>query len=299
MIKPTVSIVIVNFNSLHLVSDCVDSIIEFTSIPFEIIIVSNSEEAKIDVDSITEKHPTILFLSSGANLGFAKANNIGAQQANGDYLFFLNPDTVLINNAIDFLYSKIKSTPDIGIIGPSIFNSNGNQEASISGHLSLFSIISLIIPLAKFFIPPKRLGGFYILEESDFVDVIHGSSMLISSELFNKVGGMNEEFFLYYEERDLCLKVKHKNKKVYFYNHAKLCHIGGGTSKNLFIPLEIEKHRSRKIFIRTYYPSLVFLNRLSGVLGYAMRFIFSSITLNQAKIKQFSSLFKWYLLVYK
>ena len=231
MSNPVVSIIIVNFNSLHLISDCIDSIIKFTSLPYEIIIVSNSEEDAFEVASITEKYPSICYLETGSNLGFAKANNIGAQRASGSFLFFLNPDTVLINNAIDLLHQKISQSSTIGIIGPAIFDPNGSQKPSIVGHITLTSLISLVLPFINFFIPKKYQGGYYTLKESEFVDVIHGSSMLISAELFTKVGSMNEEFFLYCEERDLCLKVEKANQKVYFFNKAKLEHIGGGASK--------------------------------------------------------------------
>ena len=295
----SVSIIIVNFHSLDLISDCVESIIKFTSVSYEIIVISNSDEKDSEINTITKKHPRVSYLSTGSNLGFAKANNIGAQKASGDFLFFLNPDTVLLNNAIDLLYQKISQSPEIGLIAPAVFDSKGNQEPTIIGHITPSSLISLALPIINFFISPKNQGRFYTLKESEFVDVVHGSSMLISSPLFTEVGAMNEDFFLYCEERDLCLKVEKANYKVYFFNKAKLEHIGGGSSKNLFLPLEIEKHRSRRKFIQRHHSNLVFLNRISGILGYAFRVVLSVFTFNRFKIKQFGTLFYWYLFVYK
>ncbi|HCI70702.1 MAG TPA: glycosyltransferase family 2 protein, partial [Balneola sp.] len=108
MNKIQVSVVIVNFNSLSLISDCVDSIIEnCTSIDYEIIVVSNSDEEPSEINALKNKLPTITYLETGSNLGFAKANNIGAKKASGEYLFFLNPDTILINDVLDILYKKI------------------------------------------------------------------------------------------------------------------------------------------------------------------------------------------------
>lgn len=299
MNNPAVSVIIVNYNSLALISDCIDSIKTFTSVPFEIIIVSNSHEELVEIQTVKEKLPSINYIESGSNLGFSKANNIGANHAKGKYLFFLNPDTVLLNNAIDLLHDKIDQTPEIGLIGPAIFDSEGNQEPSVVGHISSSTLFSLAFPFLRFFLPPKHQEGFYSPNSSEFVDVVHGSSMMISSKLYNEVEGMDEDFFLYSEERDLCLKVAKTDHKVLFFNEAKVEHIGGGASENLFLPLEIEKHRSKKKLIRKNYPQLVILNKFCGILGYGFRTIFSVLTFNRFKIQQFGTLFYWYLFIYK
>jgi|TARA_R100000541_G_scaffold57270_2_gene67216 GT2 family glycosyltransferase len=298
--KIQVSVVIVNFNSLSLISDCVDSIIEnCTSTDYEIIVVSNSDEDPSEINALKNKLPTITYLETGSNLGFAKANNIGAKKASGEYLFFLNPDTILINDVLDIQYKKINRSPEIGLIGPAVFNQNGNQEPSVVSHITTLSLISLAFPFINFFISKKKQGSFYSLDKSAFVDVVHGSCMFISAKLYQNVGGMNEDFFLYSEERDLCLKIEKAGFRVFFYYDAQINHIGGGTSKNLFLPLEIEKHRSKKKLIQLYYPHLVFLNKICGIIGYGIRTVVKVVSFNKFKARQFGTLFFWYLFKYK
>jgi hypothetical protein len=296
---PKVSVIIVNFNSLPLISECISSISDNTSIDHEIIVVSNSDESRSEIDSFLKKNPSVNFSATGSNLGFAKANNIGAKKASGEYLFFLNPDTLLINEAIDLLYQKIKTSSDIGLLGPAIFDSSGTPEPSIVAHISVLSLISLAFPFLYLFISQKSRGAFYSLEEPGYVDVVHGSSMFIPSKLYEEVGGMDEDFFLYSEERDLCLKVAQCNYKVFYFNEAKVEHMGGGASENLFLPLEIEKHRSKKKLIKKYYPNLVFLNRLCGIIGYGTRSVIKALSFDKVKTKQFTTLFNWYLFKYK
>ncbi|MDR9418371.1 glycosyltransferase family 2 protein [Gracilimonas sp.] len=296
-----VSVIIVNYHSLDDVNDCIKSILEQTtsSLSFEVIIVSNSEEQEQDIDIIKSIHKDITYFSTGENAGFAKANNIGANIARGEYLFILNPDTLLLNDVLGLFYKKMESAPPIGLIAPCMYNQNLEPYPSVIGDIKISSLISLAIPFgALLFYPPNR-HKFYLPKQSGAVDVVQGSALFLSSQLYSDVKGMGEEFFMYSEERDLCLKVRKAGYSVFYYQKAKVKHIGGTSTSKSFLKMEVQKHRSKKIFIKKYYPNLIFLNRLCGSFGYFWRFITALITLKKKKFKQFGTLFKWYLLTYK
>ena len=119
------SIIIVNFNTKELLSDCIESICNKTEgLSFEIIVVDNaSNDGSVEKFSVDNR---IKFIQNEENLGFGRANNIGAKVASGDFLLFLNPDTILDNNAPYIRYNYLKHNSRVGIVGGNLFDSKGN-----------------------------------------------------------------------------------------------------------------------------------------------------------------------------
>lgn len=297
----SVSIIIVNYNSLSLIENCIRSIQKFsTNSVSEIVIVSNSIEPEKKVAELKLLDKRILYINTGSNLGFAIANNIGAKKSSGEFLFFLNPDTILLNNAIDVLVDVFKRDIRTGVLGPAILDENKNIYPSVTGDFSFHVLLSLAIPLWNKITSPKNSKGFYIPDSSDDIDVIHGSAMFTSNKIFKSVGGMNEKFFLYCEERDFCLKTRKAGYKIQYTSKAKIQHIGGATSDpNNFIALEIIKHQSRKKLIEEHHSYLFRFNQICGVIGYFWRTLISILLRRKLKVRQFSKLLKWYLASYK
>ena len=125
-----VSIIIVNYNTAELLNDCIDSVQSKTvNVDYEIIVVDNNSE-KGSLDHLIEKYPTVNFIFSEENLGFGRANNLGATKARGKYLFLLNPDTLLVNNAIAILYDFMEVNPESGVCGGNLYKADNSPAIS-------------------------------------------------------------------------------------------------------------------------------------------------------------------------
>ncbi|HKJ32238.1 MAG TPA: glycosyltransferase family 2 protein [Balneolales bacterium] len=296
--EPRVSVIIVNYHSMELIDNLITSIYKHSSHhQFEIIVVSNSEwgdHGKI----LFDKYPDIHWVNHGKNLGFSAANNIGARRAKGQYLFFLNPDTLFTTDVIGELLLAKSKYPDAGIIGPYTLNADMTHQPSVKNEFGLNHMLILAFPFLKLFFPQNKFGHISITN-TQFVDVINGSALFLERNLFLKVGGMNEDYFMYWEENDLCRSVKNAGKKILFYKEAQIIHFGGETTQKVFVPMEIEKHRSQKQFLVKFDPRYVRLNRVLGAVAYLWRFIGSLLLFNKKKVTQFGSIFLWYIFKYE
>ena len=219
-----VSIIIVNYNTEKLIIDCINSIYEKTKdVTFEVIVVDNA--SKNDTSRL-KYDKRIIYIESKNNLGFGRANNLGVKYAKGEYLFFLNPDTLLINNAIYILYNYLQNNPDVGICGGNLYDMNKNPAHSY--RIIAPGILSEIYTLVSG-IPFK-----YFLHE-DFnptsspirVAYVTGADLLIRASVFKKVGGFDKQFFMYFEETYLCKEVSKLQYKIYNIPQAQIIHYEG------------------------------------------------------------------------
>ncbi|HKJ34365.1 MAG TPA: glycosyltransferase [Balneolales bacterium] len=296
-LTPDVSIIIVNYKSMNLIYDCISSIQKHSNNQsYEIIVVSNSIWNTDDL-KVMDKYPDVRWFNPKNNAGFAAANNIGAEQANGKYLFFLNPDTLFHNDVIGTLLEASEQYPDAGIIGPYTLNSDLTHQPSVKNEFGLDHMLILAFPFLKILFSNKTFGHIPV-KSTRYVEVVNGSALFMPHKLFDEIGGMNESYFMYWEENDLCKSVISMGKKILFYDNTKIIHLGGQTTGDVFIPMEIEKHRSQKQYLKKFAPQYVSLNRILGSIAYLWRFIGAIILLNKRKISQFGTLFYWYTFKY-
>lgn len=221
-----VSIIIVNYNTEKLILDCIQSIHEKTEgISFEIIVVDN---ASPNEPSILKKDSRIKYIQSETNLGFGRANNLGAKYAKGDYLHFLNPDTILINNAIKELYDFIKVHSQCGICGSNLYHGDitpGHSYEMLEPSIYQEFVNSRTFTFMKF---NENFNKTNIPKE---VSHVVGASLMISKKLFNEIGGFNKDFFMYLEETYLCYEVKKKGYNIYNIPSSKIIHLEGKSIK--------------------------------------------------------------------
>ena len=292
-----ISIIIINYQSIDLIEHCLDSIYRHKNdLKTEIIVVSNSEWGEKGT-ALLEKYPEITGINPGKNAGFAAANNLGAQSAAGKFLFFLNPDTLFVNDVLKELIQAAYEYPEAGIIGPYTYNPDMSHQPSVKNEFGMDHMLFLAFPFLRFFFTHKDFGHLPI-KKTQYVEVVNGSAMFMSRHLFNEIGGMNESYFMYWEENDLCKSVKERGKKILFYERAKIIHLGKQTTHSVFIPMEIEKHRSQKRYLMKFHPKYVFSNRILGSITYLWRLMGSILLFRKGKVSQFGSLFLWYLFKY-
>lgn len=217
-----VSIIIVNYNTEKLILDCIDSIYEKTEgLEFEVIVVDNDSPDKPD---ILRNDKRIKFIQSETNLGFGKANNLGAAYAGGKYLFCLNPDTLLINNAVKVLYDFMESHPECGVCGSNLYH-----EDMTPGH----SYEMLEPGILQEFVNSRN--STYRRFNEDFnptempkkVSHVVGAALMISKVLFDETGGFDKDFFMYLEETYLCYQVKKRGYGIYNVPSSKIIHLEG------------------------------------------------------------------------
>lgn len=240
-----VSIIIVNYNTEKLILDCLDSIYEKTKeIEFEIIVVDNNSPQK---PKFLKKDKRIQYIQSDTNLGFGRANNLGAEYAKGEFIFCLNPDTILVNNAIKILHNYICKNLSIGICG-------GNLLSNDMKHIHSFCMIppgiwNEIISLFKL----GRLYPQYNLSQKVIdVEYITGADLMINRNLFNKIDGFDKDFFMYYEETFLCHEVKSLGYRIVNVPQALIIHLEG-KSFNLNKHKEMLLYSGRKLYLIKRY----------------------------------------------
>lgn len=226
-----VSIIFVNYNTTKLLKECLESVNEQTiGINYEVIIVDNDSnvENKAELKELSEKYKVVL---SDENLGFGRANNLGATYATGKYLFLLNTDTVLVNNAIKILFDYIESNPECGVVGGNMLNKD------MKPYHSYLRFLPNIKALIKDEILPSKFSYYRNLENYNYnktdapleVGYITGAAFMIRKELFDKVGGFDKDFFLYCEECELCARVKKIGYRIINVPQASIIHYEGAS----------------------------------------------------------------------
>lgn len=215
------SFIIVNYKSRQYLKDCTDSIINFAKgkVDYEIIIVNN------DCDKLPN-NTGIVIKEVGKNVGYAKANNMGASLAKGDVFCFLNPDTKFLENGDIFHICNLFENESVGIIGPRILTEDGNIQPWLAGYeISLFDTIKNNFG----FIKSKSLW-----EKSSICQVswVSGASLFIRKNVFEKLSGFDENFFLYFEDVDLCKRAGFLGKKILLTPEIKITHYCGKSSDN-------------------------------------------------------------------
>lgn len=239
-----VSIIIVNYHSAQMVIECVESIYKRTSgITYEIIVVDNDSGDNSATHLKNVLGDKITLVLADENLGFGKANNLGAEYAKGEYLFLLNPDTLLVNNAIKILHDFMKSNHNTGVVGGNLFSpdmqavpsyclqfddlNTERKKASWRGIL-MNKIVQIATAKHR-----KQIfaGEFNYSGDEKKVAYIFGADMMIPKKLFDNLGGFDPDFFMYSEEQELSWRVTAKGYNIVNIPQAQIIHLEGATVK--------------------------------------------------------------------
>jgi GT2 family glycosyltransferase len=238
--KPDISFITINYNSAPYTQKLIDSIIKETKgSSFEIIVVDNNSR-KDDKDAISNyiqelSLNNISFLPNSQNCGFACGNMYGFTHAKGKYLFFINNDTELLNDAGTILKNFLKKNPNTALATAEIYGDN----MQIASSYKLFPSLTKELfgnTVARLFnrFPSNKAK----LKKATEVEVISGSCMFFERKLFETIEGFDENFFLYCEEEDISKRVWIAGKKVMFVPEAKIYHKGGGSAQQNFALLQ-------------------------------------------------------------
>jgi GT2 family glycosyltransferase len=229
------SIIIVNWNSTDFIAQCVSSILSFVeNLQFEIIVVDNasSDDSYLLLPRRFEK---VRLICSPENIGFARANNLGFENSSGKYVLFLNPDTKVINAAINFMYSFLQSSPEAGAVGCRLLNADLSVQTSCIQRFPTILNQLTDIEWLRLRYPKLRFWGIYPLfaEEQNVlaeVEVICGACIMIRREVFQGIGLFSSEYFMYGEDADLCYKIREAGRKLIYIGAGTIVHYGKQSS---------------------------------------------------------------------
>ena len=232
MSKIDLSIVIVNYKCWEVLARCLESFIKYKPhISYEIIVVDNdSQDGKFN--NFKQQFHEIKLIANKGNYGFSNGCNLGADNANGEFLLFLNPDVTLTNSpAIDDMLSFAKANTDVGITSCRTLYPNGKREREIA-FLSPWLTIGWLRALYKLALSRKIANKFPENNNIWYPEWVAGSVILIQRDFFKKIGKWSEnKFWMYSEDPDICLKARNNGKKIALLRNVELKHQHGGASR--------------------------------------------------------------------
>lgn len=262
--KPLISIVIVNYLVHEALVACLRSIEKTrTKISYEILVVDN-DEIPILGEKLKKDFPQVRYIPNHSNTGFGAANNKGVHEAKGKYLFFLNPDTHIRGKTIEKLYIFLQKNSDAGIAAPLLYHPDG----TIFDKQGVTSLTPLRALFATSFIhrlwPNNPIATTYWMrgwrkEEDREVAIVPGTAFMIRKALFERVGGFDETFFLYFEEFDLCRRIKRLGYRLFMVSGTKVVHFWGESTKQRE-DKDLVFRKSQEYYFKKYYG--LFISKL-------------------------------------
>jgi len=250
------TIIIVSYNCRDALRECLRKLTKQTDVP-PIIVVDNAS-ADGSAEMVTRDFPAAELIRNARNYGFAAACNQGIGASNTDFILLLNPDTLLDRVELQKLLEAMTSRPEVGACGPRILNVDGSLQPSCRRFPTLWAMVCDELGLGRLF-PHSRLFAKYRMsgwahDETREVDQLMGSCLLLRHMALESVGPLDERFFLYFEEVDLCWRLWQAGWRVLFVADATVTHVGGASSKtNRPVALH-HRYRSLFAFYRKHYP---------------------------------------------
>ena len=270
------STIIVSYNTFELTREAVHTALRAASgLEHEVIVVDNDSPDE-SADRLREvfpvsTYPNVHIIANQENAGFSKANNQGAALAQGDVLFFLNPDTIVRNDAVRQLVTFLRARPDIGAAGPRVFNPDGSDQASTLPFQTAGWLLHHYLPIGDLLRGADQRTDTIPLD-SQPVDIVVGCALALRRDAFDKVRGWDESYFMYAEETELCWSLQETGYTNYFLREAEIVHYGGASSRDRYAEQQLMACQSAARFLRRHNSRwLVGLNRVAGFLGFAAR----------------------------
>ena len=239
--KKNLSIIIPTWNTAAITLSCLRSLHRhLRPLDYEIIVVDNAStddsvlklkkfKKSFDIRNLPIRQGSLTLKINSKNLGFARACNIGARQASGQYLLFLNSDIELLDNSLHDMLKHLQQDPQIGAIGPLFLDPNHHHQASV------FPPQNLINAFQEFFLGRKFSFSKYLPPSNKASNVwaISGGAIMLRKNVFKKIGGWNEKYFMYFEDLDLCRQLRNLHLKIVYFPQARLIHHHGASGHSL------------------------------------------------------------------
>jgi len=283
------SIIIVNYNTERLLKGCLESIYAGANgTPLDIWVVDNHSRDN-SVAMLRSQFPRVQVIENACNVGFSKANNMVISRSDSDYVLLLNPDTLVIGDAIERVVKYMNEHPEVGIAGCKVLNRDGTLQLACRRSIPTPRVAFYrLTGLSKLF-PRSRAMARYNLtyedaEQAHEVDAVSGAFLMIRRQAVRDIGLLDEQFFMYGEELDWCLRAKRAGWGVMYYPAAQIVHYKGESTKYNSRKAAFEFHRAmylfhKKHFARDYSPvtnGLIYTGIFLKAVGSWKSFLFSA-----------------------
>ncbi|MBM3293451.1 MAG: glycosyltransferase family 2 protein [Candidatus Aminicenantes bacterium] len=269
--RPDVSVILVNYNDREHLGACLDSFRSEPSFPVREIILVDNASTDGSAQFAASRYPEVRILRNEANLGFSRANNQAAREARGGLLFFLNTDAALLPGALDVLTAALEKSPRAGAAGPALVRGPGRHQVSFGRRVDFAAQF-----VQKAVINPYRKIQLRFARKSRPVGWLSAAGLLCRAEAFAGVGGFDENFFIYFEDIDLCLRMRRAGWTILYVPESRVFHAGGATTAPRRARSRLEYRRSQLYFyekhnsraslglLRAYLRTALTLARLRG-----------------------------------
>lgn len=258
MITCELSVIVVSYNTRELTLACLESVYAQTrGLDFEILVVDNDSRDG-SATAIAQRFPQVKLITLNDNIGFARANNLAAKQARGEYILLLNPDTVVLDRAINKLLAFAKARPAAGIYGGRAWFGDGRlNSTSCWARSTPWSEFCHAVGLTTLFrrspwLNPEGMGPWKRDTVRD-VDIVTGCFLLIQRELWQRLDGFDPAFFMYGEEADLCLRARQLGAQPTICPDAEIIHYGGKSERSRADKL-VRLLNARRRLIQRHWP---------------------------------------------
>ena len=272
---------------------CLDSIQkhEINYRQYEIIIVDNNSD-DLGLKDVEDKYSFVKIIYAPRNGGFSYGNNIGIMQAKGDYILLLNPDTYLEDNSIERLYDRMRNDSEIIIAGPKLLYPDGKNQSYYTpkSYLTLWRLFCMEFFLDKIFVRSRFINSYFQTymdyDKERYVEQVSGAAFIFKKNLIDKIGFFDENYFMYFEESDFCLRAVKKGHKLLYYPESKVFHIEGQSTLAGFSEWSNRHYVESFIyFFKNNYGLMSACISISFLfIGLLLRIIISSLTLNKKYI---------------
>ncbi|PYE82222.1 glycosyltransferase family 2 protein [Pseudoroseicyclus aestuarii] len=279
--EPELTVIVVSYNTRALTLACLETLYARThTTRFRCVLLDNASSDG-SAEAVAERFPQVELIASEDNLGFAKANNVVAAQAQTEWLLLLNPDTEVHEGAIDALLAFSKENPQAGITGGrTVFPDGSLNKLSCLDRITPWSAFCVATGLASVFrnttlFNPEYIGG-WDRDTVREVDIVVGCFLMIRRSLWEELGGFNLKYFMYAEEADLCLRAGKLGYRPMITPEAQIMHLVGASSKRTDKMKRVAKGRAT--LIRDHWPSALV------PLGLGLMWLWCALRLGAARL---------------
>lgn len=286
-----VSIIIVSWNTKELLRNCLKSIYDETKkYTFEIIVVDNDSPDR-SADMVAQEFPGVKLIANKTNNGFAPANNQGIEIAKGKNILLLNPDTIIIKQAIDKMldYIYTNQSRGVGIVTCKLLNDDLSLQKSVNNFFNLWRSFIENRFFADFlskYSTKNAFMSFWDHSEEREIDWAYGAVLLYTREVADKVGMLDDKFWIYAEEMDFYMRVKKAGFKAVFLHDVEIIHYGKSSSRQRRAEMFIQNYKSFYLFLKKHYSLMTYyLYRLRTyiymflwIIKYSLMFLIHKLT---------------------
>lgn len=254
------SVVIVTWNNKELLSKCLTSIFKYLiNNRYEVIVVDNASEDG-SVEMVRKYFPQAKLIRNKVNLRYAGGNNVGIQKAKGRYVLLLNNDTLLVDSSLSKLTKILDKNPKVGALGPKLLNEDLTLQPSARNFPNpIFHFLELT-GLVTFLPRSALIGKFYYISEDHnkfkSVDWVSGAALCLRRKALDQIGYLDEDYFFYSEEVDICYRLKKHGWGTFFTPEVRLIHYGNKSGVSLKETRFLQQLKSNDLFLAKHYSNI-------------------------------------------